>query len=102
MEPSREKETGRVEAFSDGVFAIAITLLILDLHVPLPPGGGGPFSLGRSLLALWPAYVAYLMSFAVVFVIWVNHHRILTIVRRVDQPFLFWNGLLLLVVTVVP
>lgn len=102
-DPVPEKETGRVEAFSDGVFAIAITLLILDLHVPRPSvDGGSSFDLGRELLQQWPSWLAYLMSFAVILVMWVNHHRIFTLIRRVDQPFLFWNGLLLMFVTIVP
>src|ERR1051326_736964 len=97
------KETGRVEAFSDGVFAIAITLLILDMHVPRPSdlvARGG--DLLPALYALWPSLVAYLLSFTVILVMWVNHHRIFTVVRRTDQPFLFWNGLLLMFVTFVP
>jgi uncharacterized membrane protein len=51
---------------------------------------------------MWPNYVAYLMSFAVILVMWVNHHRIFTLVRRTDHAFLFWNGLLLMLVCVVP
>ncbi len=98
----QQKETGRVEAFSDGVFAIAITLLILDLHVPLPPASGGPFNLAAELGRLWTSLLAYFMSFAIILVMWVNHHRIFALVRRVDQAFLFWNGLLLMFVTFVP
>jgi uncharacterized membrane protein len=102
-EAAPEKETGRVEAFSDGVFAIAITLLILDIRVPRPPEDPhAPFDLGRELLALWPSLLAYFMSFAIILVMWVNHHRIFTLVRKVDQAFLFWNGLLLMFVTFVP
>jgi uncharacterized membrane protein len=98
-----EKETGRLEAFSDGVFAIAITLLILDVRVPRPPGDAAvPFDLGRALVRLWPDLLAYLLSFVTILVMWVNHHRIFTVVRRIDQAFLFWNGLLLMLVTFVP
>jgi uncharacterized membrane protein len=101
-----EKTTARVEAFSDGVFAIAITLLILDLRAPvLPPGlapEAEPAELLRHLGAMWPNVVAYLMSFAVILVMWVNHHRIFTIVRQTDHAFLFWNGLLLMLVCIVP
>ena len=96
-----EKSTGRIEAFSDGVFAIAITLLILELKVPEPeaPGYAGLLSaLGR----LWPSYLAFVMSFTVILVMWVNHHRIFSLVRRSDDAFLYWNGLLLLFVTIVP
>ena len=103
--------TGRLEAFSDGVFAIAITLLILDLRVPrlfevatdsMKQGLSPAAVLGSKLLHLWPNALAYFMSFAVILVIWVNHHRIFTIVRRADRAFLFWNGLLLMFVTLVP
>jgi len=105
------KETGRVEAFSDGVFAIAITLLILDLRVPrvdevnalvdarqVASGTALAWKLGD----LWPNVLAYLMSFAVILVIWVNHHGVFGIIRRTDQAFLFWNGLLLMLVTIIP
>jgi uncharacterized membrane protein len=103
------RETGRVEAFSDGVFAIAITLLILDIKVPVPPDGFGAVStaegehwLLHELGQHWTAYVAYLMSFVVILVMWVNHHRIFAMMERVDRPFLFWNGLLLLCISIVP
>jgi uncharacterized membrane protein len=103
------KETGRVEAFSDGVFAIAITLLILDIKVPEPPDGFSALSsaegtrwLLHELASRWASYVAYLMSFVVILVMWVSHHRIFKLVARVDGPFLFWNGLLLLLISFVP
>ncbi len=90
------KETGRVEAFSDGVFAIAITLLVLDLKVPTQP----PLLAG--LLAQWPVYAAYLISFAFILIMWVNHHWMLGHIVRVDGMFMLLNGLLLLGITVVP
>ena len=88
---------GRVEAFSDGVFAIAITLLILEIRVPHVDHG-----LWRGLLSLWPSYVAFLMSFVVILIEWVNHHELLRLVDGISYPFLFANGLLLLTVTFVP
>ncbi len=88
---------GRVEAFSDGVFAIAITLLILEIKLPHVEHG-----LWAGLLALWPSYIAFLMSFFVILIMWVNHHELLRMVQRVNYPFLFANGFLLLTVTVVP
>ncbi len=88
---------GRVEAFSDGVFAIAITLLILEIRVPHVEHG-----LWAGLLALWPSYVAFLMSFVVILIEWVNHHELLRNVQGVSYPYLFANGLLLLTVTFVP
>ena len=98
----QEKETARIEAFSDGVFAIAITLLILDIKVPHLGEHASERSLLVELGRQWKAYVAYLMSFSVILVMWVNHHRIFTLVRTTDQPFLFWNGLLLMFVSIVP
>jgi uncharacterized membrane protein len=87
----------RVEAFSDGVFAIAITLLILEIRVPRVDHG-----LWAGLLALWPSYIAFLLSFVVILIMWVNHHELLRMVRGVNYPFLFANGFLLLTVTFVP
>ncbi|MGH7538920.1 MAG: TMEM175 family protein [Gemmatimonadales bacterium] len=91
--------TGRVDAFSDGVFAIAITLLILEIRVPHAGAGGG---LWAGLVALWPSYLAFLLSFFVILIMWVNHHELMRLVRAVDYPFLFANGLVLLTVTFVP
>src|SRR5215813_3568997 len=93
-------ETSRIEAFSDGVFAIAITLLVLDLKVP--PDPSGIHRLAELLLSEWPAYLAFLTSFATILIMWINHHRIFTLVGRSDDRLLFYNGLLLLGVTVVP
>jgi uncharacterized membrane protein len=95
-----EKETNRVEAFSDGVFAVAITLLVLELKVPreLPVG----VRLFDALCAQWPAYVAFLTSFATIGIMWINHHRLFTLIRRVDHGLLVSNTLLLLTVTLVP
>jgi uncharacterized membrane protein len=93
-------ETTRIEAFSDGVFAIAITLLVLDLKVPHDAPDG--HTLAQRLLAQWPAYLAFLTSFATILIMWINHHRIFTLVGRSDDRLLFYNGLLLLGVTVVP
>lgn len=102
MNTDETKETSRIEAFSDGVFAIAITLLVLDLKVvkpsELPPG----MSLGVHLANQWPSFVAYLGSFITILIMWASHHRLFTAIRRTDTGFLFLNGLLLLVVSVVP
>jgi len=105
---AEEKETGRLEAFSDGVFAVAITLLVLDLKVPKPadlPAGAGPLGthgLVAALLAQWPAFLAYLTSFLTILVMWVNHHLLFNLIRRSDHLFLYLNGLLLMFVTSVP
>lgn len=101
MEPesAAEKETGRVEAFSDGVFAIAITLLVLDLKVP---NASASTRLSESLAKQWPTYLAFLISFFFIGVMWINHHRLFTHIRRTDHTLLVFNGLLLMGVTVVP
>ncbi len=93
--------TARLEAFSDGVFAIAITLLVLDLVVP-GRGELGHESLGQALAHEWPAYFAYLVSFLVIGIIWINHHVLCTLARRVDRVVLFANLALLLTVSVIP
>lgn len=96
------KETSRLEAFSDGVFAVAITLLVVTLQVPHLPGAISVPALGRALLTQWPSYLAFTTSFATILIMWVSHHGIFKLVYRADTPFLFANGLLLLLVTVVP
>jgi len=98
-----EKETGRIESFSDGVFAVAITLLVFDLQVPhLPAGAISVTALGTALFNQWPAYLTFITSFATILIMWVSHHGIFKLVSKSDTPFLFANGLLLLLVTVVP
>jgi TMEM175 potassium channel family protein len=89
----------RLEAFSDGVFAIAITLLVIELHAPEVGEGG---SLARALWAQWPSYVAYLVSFATIGVIWLNHHRVFIQVAQVDGPLLVLNLNLLLWTALIP
>ncbi|MBS1886925.1 MAG: DUF1211 domain-containing protein [Actinobacteria bacterium] len=90
--------TNRLEAFSDGVFAIAITLLVLNLHVPAPGSG----SLGHELLAQWPSYAAYVISFVTIGIIWINHHAAFSRLRAVDHSILILNLLLLLSVGFLP
>jgi uncharacterized membrane protein len=91
-------ETARVEAFSDGVFAIAITLLILEIRVPLPANG----PLAGQLTKQWASYVSFFISFAFIGIMWINHHRLFTHIRRSDNGLLLLNLLLLLGVTFVP
>jgi uncharacterized membrane protein len=88
----------RLEAFSDGVFAVAITLLALDLAVAGP--GHGP--LLRQLADHWPSFVAYLISFFTIGIIWVNHHALIANVAVVDRGLLYLNLVLLLFVVVIP
>lgn len=93
-----EKETTRLEAFSDGVFAIAITLLVIDL-LPLSEKGGDVWG---EVSASWPTFVAFVTSFFTILVIWMNHHSMFSVISRVDNRFLLLNGVLLLVTTFVP
>jgi uncharacterized membrane protein len=89
----------RIEAFSDAVIAVAITLLALDLHVPDP---AGPGSLAHRLGEQWPNYAAYVVSFLTIGIIWINHHAMLQRVVSVDHAILVLNLLLLLTIGVLP
>jgi uncharacterized membrane protein len=92
-------ETARVEAFSDGVFAIAITLLILEIKVPPHTGEG---VLRQALVDLWPSYLAFLASFMTIGVMWLNHHRLFTLIEKRRDVLILLNLLLLLVITWLP
>jgi len=91
--------TSRVEAFSDGVFAIATTLLILGITIPKVGETGDLFS---ALFALWPSYVSYLVSFLTIGVMWLNHHFLVGMFARVDRTLLMLNLCLLAVIAFVP
>jgi uncharacterized membrane protein len=95
----QERDTNRLETFSDGVFAIAITLLILNIHLP---DASAKVPLATALEDQWPSYLAYLLSFLTVLNIWVNHHNTFAYITRTDHWFLFLNGLLLMGVCVFP
>ena len=89
---------GRFEAFSDGVFAIAITLLVLEFHLPDPRANAAEGGLPAALLALWPQYFVYVASFATIGIMWLNHHALFQGVTRVSYAINLINlGLLLLV-----
>jgi uncharacterized membrane protein len=90
-------ESNRVEAFSDGVLAIAITLLVLDLRT-----GDHAGHVGHDLLAQWPTYLAYVASFIYIGVVWVNHHSLFTRIANVDSGLLWCNLALLLATSVLP
>jgi uncharacterized membrane protein len=92
-------ETTRLEAFSDGVFAIAITLLVLELHSPQLEEGQ---RLWPALVHEWPQFAAYLTSFAILGIMWVNHHSMFREIKRADRGLMFLNLLLLLWVTLLP
>ena len=89
--------TTRLEAFSDGIFAIAATLLVLEIGV----SAKSP-NLAHDLLRLWPSYLAYVTSFVTIGIIWINHHHTVSLFGRVDRTMLFINNLLLLTVAFMP
>jgi uncharacterized membrane protein len=91
------ESTSRLEAFSDGVFAIAATLLILEIGVSTHSR-----DLGHDLVHLWPGYLAYVTSFVTIGIIWINHHHTVSLLGRVDRTFLFVNNLLLLTIAFLP
>ncbi len=90
--------TSRMEAFSDGVFAIAITLLILNIGVPNSANG----RLAHDLLAQWPSYAAYIASFLLIGIYWVNHHALVRKIARTDRGLLFTNLLFLMSIAFLP
>lgn len=94
----RLSSTSRTEAFSDGVLAIAITLLVLDLHADVPSSG----SLLRVLLQGWPSYFAYLTSFLTIGIIWLNHHAFFERLQSTDRALQWANLALLLFVAFLP
>lgn len=101
-----EKETGRVEAFSDGVFAVAITLLVLTIKIP---GIDLPLSklpndtqLWQALSDEWPMLAAYVTSFLTIGIMWLNHHRLYVHIKRTNTVLLLINLLLLLVIVFIP
>jgi uncharacterized membrane protein len=91
-------ETGRIEAFSDGVFAIAITLLVIELKLPDTEHG----SVWHGLVHAWPQFAAYLTSFFIIGIMWANHHSMFRSIVRTDRTLLFLNLLLLLWTTLLP
>jgi hypothetical protein len=91
--------TQRIEAFSDGVFAIAITLLVLEIKVPqlqTPTPSGEPLSLRTALFQLWPSYFGYIFSFVMIGIYWANHHYIFHLYRHSDHIFALLNVLFLM------
>jgi uncharacterized membrane protein len=91
--------TDRMEAFSDGVIAVAITLLVLGIRVP---GPGGSQSLLDELGQQWPSYAAYATSFITIGIIWINHHAMIDRLQRSDHVILILNLLLLMSISVIP
>lgn len=99
-----KKETTRVEAFSDGVFAIAITLLVLELKPAIDHvlEGHPEIGLFGAILEQWPIFLAFVISFATLGIMWLNHHRLFNIIVRVDHNLLILNLFLLFAATIVP
>jgi uncharacterized membrane protein len=90
--------TARLETFSDGVFAVAATLLVLEFTV----NHHSKSDLGQQLLDLWPAYLAYVTTFITIGIIWINHHHTVSLLGRIDRTMLFINNLLLLTIVFLP
>jgi len=99
----QDKETSRLEAFSDGVFAVAITLLVLNIKPPpdLVLTGGG-LGFWKELGVQLPALLAFVTSFFTIGIMWINHHRLFNLIKRTDTGLLLFNLLLLLVIVFIP
>ena len=92
----------RLEAFCDGVFAIALTLLIIDIAIPSGTVINSSTDLWRAILRIAPSIFAFLLSFSVIFITWVNHHASLRLVNRSSVSFIYANGFLLLTIVFIP
>lgn len=94
--------TSRLESFSDGVIAVAITLLVLDIAVPTVEQSAHGVHLGHRLALQWPNYAAYVISFLTIGIIWINHHAMIGRLARPDHSILMLNLVLLLTIAVIP
>jgi len=101
IEKQHQKDTSRVEAFSDGVFCVAITLLAIEIGVELKNMETNE-GLARSLISLWPKYLAYFISFANVLLAWIGHHSLFKNFRNTDNFVMVTNGFLLMLIALVP
>lgn len=95
-------DTARLETLCDGVWAIALTLLVLDLRVPTAEAASQAGGLVLALLRLWPSYLGYAISFLILGIMWANHHSLFRLVARSDETFVYLNLLLLLFVALQP
>jgi uncharacterized membrane protein len=100
--PEAGRNRDRIVNLSDGVFAIAITLLVLDIRVPDIPENLVATELPAALLALWPKYFGYVLSFVVISTFWIIHHSIFRPIREYDRGLLYLNFLFLMFVAFVP
>ncbi len=98
---TRQLPTRRLEALVDGVFAIAITLLVIEIKVPLIHSDD-PSDLADALIDLWPSYLAYAVTFFVVGAYWINHHRMFFLLRGVNHTFLILNVFCLMAIAIIP
>jgi uncharacterized membrane protein len=94
--------TSRIEAFSDSVFAVILTLLVLEIHVPELHGDHIASALAHSLLAMAPKFMAYILSFVIVCIWWVAHHHLFNVLVRSDRGLLWINSTFLLWLSFVP
>lgn len=94
--------TRRLEALTDGVFAIVMTLLVFDLSLPIITGSSVEEELPRRLLALWPTYLSYLVSFLVLGLFWLHHHALFELVKAVDGPLIWLNLIFLMFIGLIP
>jgi len=99
---AEKSEHARLEAFCDGVFAIAITLLILEIKIPPIGSSHTTREFWRRLLEDWPSWFGFALSFMIIFVAWVNHHDVFKIISKSSPPFTYANGFMLFSVVVVP
>ncbi|MFI5172111.1 MAG: TMEM175 family protein [Chitinophagales bacterium] len=94
--------TSRIEAFSDGVFAIVVTLLVLELKIPILGHQSTEEEATKSLMTLIPKFISWGMSFIIVAIFWVNHHQFMRLIKRSDQKFLWYNIHLLFWTSFIP
>jgi uncharacterized membrane protein len=103
-----DKDTNRLEAFSDGVFAVAITLLVLDIKMSVTDtkgqllGDGFNGGFWGALGSQWPTFVAFVMSFLTIGIMWLNHHKIFNHIKHINTGLIFFNTLLLMIIVFIP
>jgi uncharacterized membrane protein len=97
-----EMSTGRIQAFSDGVFSIVVTLLVLEIHVPYVTGPNVSVELAHNLFDMMPKFFSYALSFAIVCIWWVAHHHLFDVLRKSDRGLLWFNSLFLFWLAFIP
>jgi uncharacterized membrane protein len=103
VEPTGGMDTARIETLGDGIFAIVLTLLVFELKVPTIPLGVDPAqALPGLLIAMWPKFVSWLLSFVILGVYWQAHHGQYNFIRRVDRPLIWLNILFFMMVALIP